>query len=281
SSVSHYYSQPGTYTVTLKVQSSTYCYQIIQKVITVHANLSAAFSYSSPPFCVGQEISFTDNSIGSPAQWNWSFGDGGTSTVQDPTHAYSSQGIYHVNVSVADSFCGAGSDSAILNVYGLPNPQLRSDTVLCTGETQLLDANTEGASFLWSTGDTTSSITFVMPDTDALVWVKVFNNGCSGYDSAFFKNHCVMLIPSAFSPNGDGKNDFFRPLGSSIQDFDFIIYNRWGEKVFSKNSGDIHDGWDGTLNGTPQPVGVYVYYLSGKFINGETFTLKGSVTLVR
>jgi len=277
----HLYSGPGDYTVSLTIKLSPTCFATTTQQISVHPNIQVSVSFPSPPYCVGQELSFTDHSIGNPAQWNWIFGDGGTSDVQNPTHIYSSEGTYHIYVSITDSFCGSGGDSAVFDVYSVPNPQLRSDTVLCGGEIQLLDANAVGTSYLWSTGETASSITFVMPDTDATVWVKVDNNGCSGYDSVFFKNHCVMLLPSAFSPNGDGKNDFFRPLGSTIQDFDFIIFNRWGEQVFSKNSGDIHDGWDGTFDGKPQPVGVYVYYLTGKFISGETFSLHGSVTLIR
>jgi hypothetical protein len=51
--------------------------------------------------------------------------------------------------------------------------------------------------------------------------------------------------------------------------------------VFRKNSGDIHDGWDGTFNGEAQPVGVYIYTLRGEFISGQTFELRGNLTLVR
>jgi gliding motility-associated-like protein len=277
----HLYGGPGDYTVTLVIQLSPTCFDSSSQNVSVHPNIIVNADVTPPPYCVGAEIQFTDNSIGNPGQWNWSFGDGATSNVQDPSHAYQSEGSYHVYVSMTDQFCGAGADSFNLNLFNVPVPSLRDDTVLCSGEVQLLSANATGTSYLWSTGETTADITYTMQPGDNTVWVKVDNNGCAGYDSVFFKNHCVMLLPTAFSPNDDGKNDWFRPLGSSVQTFDFIVYNRWGQQVFSKSSGDIHDGWDGTLNGEPQPIGVYVYYLAGTFISGENFTLKGNFTLVR
>jgi gliding motility-associated-like protein len=277
----HLYAVPGDYQVTLTIQLSPTCTDVFMQTVSVHPNIMVETAVSSPPYCVGESVDFTDLSIGNPAQWNWSFGDGGTSELQNPAHVYSSQGTYKVYVVIADEFCGAGADSFTLDVFAVPDPKLREDTMLCGGEIQLLSANAEGSSYLWSTGETTPDITFVMPNEDVTVWVKVDNNGCSGYDSVFFKNHCVIVVPTAFSPNDDGKNDRIRPLGSTVNEFDFIMYNRWGEEVFRQNSGDIHEGWDGKLKGEPQPVGVYVYYLSGRFISGEAFTLKGNVTLVR
>lgn len=280
-SPSHIYPATGDYNVTLVIQLSPACFDTAQQSVSIHPNIVVDASVSSPPYCVGQSIDFTDLSTGNPANWNWSFGDGATSDVQNPSHVYSSEGVYKVYVNIADQFCGSGADSFVLDLYAIPDPKLREDTVLCGGEIQLLTSNADGTSYTWSTGETTPDITYVMPNEDATVWVKVDNNGCAGYDSVFFKNHCVIVVPTAFSPNEDGKNDIIRPLGSTVNDFDFIIYNRWGEEVFRKNSGDIHEGWNGKLDGDPQPVGVYVYYLTGHFISGETFTLKGNVTLVR
>ncbi len=87
-------------------------------------------------------------------------------------------------------------------------------------------------------------------------------------------------IPSAFTPNGDGLNDVFRPIGLKYQRLvDFRIFNRWGEVVFS--TANAKDGWDGTWNGTPQDGGVYLYHVIVAKPDGTNKIYKGDVTLIR
>jgi len=167
-------------------------------------------------------------------------------------------------------------------VYSIPSPKLHEDTSLCEGATLFLAANDTGDAYLWSTGETTSTINFVMPpDSVVYVWVSVGNHGCKGFDTLVLRNRCVIIFPAAFSPNGDGKNDLFHPLAANVTDYDFIVLNRWGQVVYSDNSGDIARGWDGKLNGQEQPIGVYIYYISGHFISGKPFIRQGNVTVVR
>jgi gliding motility-associated-like protein len=90
---------------------------------------------------------------------------------------------------------------------------------------------------------------------------------------------CKALFPSAFSPNGDGRNDHFYPIFSGFHRFhDFVITNRWGQPVFESTNSDGQ--WDGTYNGEPQDMGVYYYYLRYD-CGGNTLISKGDVTLVR
>lgn len=90
-------------------------------------------------------------------------------------------------------------------------------------------------------------------------------------------------MPNAFTPNGDGINDFFSPRNIFTEDhteYLFIIYNRWGQKVFVSSS--ISDvGWDGTFLNTPSPTGVYVYFIRYVSIEGEIFESRGPFTLLR
>ena len=88
-----------------------------------------------------------------------------------------------------------------------------------------------------------------------------------------------VLVPNAFSPNGDGVNDVFKAQGNNIASLKLIVYNRWGQVVFEGN--DLHTGWDGTLKGQPQPISVYVYYLTAAFEDGKTHTEQGNITLIR
>ncbi|WP_212001227.1 gliding motility-associated C-terminal domain-containing protein [Chitinophaga sp. HK235] len=88
-----------------------------------------------------------------------------------------------------------------------------------------------------------------------------------------------IFIPNLFSPNGDGMNDVLFVYGTAVAQLEFRVYNQWGQLVFS--SKDLHQGWDGTMNGQNQPVGVYVYIVKATMQDGSVVTKKGNVTLMR
>ena len=105
--------------------------------------------------------------------------------------------------------------------------------------------------------------------------------GCTGIDSVYFnaESCCLVSLPTAFSPNGDGHNDYFHPLFKGEHQFDvFKIQNRWGQTVYESINNE--GKWDGTWGGVPQDIGVYFYYL--KYHCGNNIIEKrGDVTLVR
>ena len=88
-----------------------------------------------------------------------------------------------------------------------------------------------------------------------------------------------IFIPNVFSPNSDGNNDVLYVRSNHIEELTFIVYNRWGEKVFE--SKDISYGWDGRYKGEKLNPAVFVYYVEGTFSDGVPFSKKGNVTLVR
>lgn len=87
-----------------------------------------------------------------------------------------------------------------------------------------------------------------------------------------------VFFPNAFTPNGDGKNDEFKPVSNNIVFKAFIIYDRWGTEVFNNNTGLW--GWDGKLKGVELPSAVYYYYFKYS-IKGKEEIKKGDVTLLR
>jgi gliding motility-associated-like protein len=105
--------------------------------------------------------------------------------------------------------------------------------------------------------------------------------GCPQQDSVHIKViQQDVVLPNAFSPNGDGNNDIFRVTARKfINVQEFKIFNRWGNEIFS--TGDIRKGWDGTYKGIAQDPGVYQYLVRVAYPNGKTQFLKGDVTLVR
>ena len=81
------------------------------------------------------------------------------------------------------------------------------------------------------------------------------------------------------TPNGDDVNDVFRLSGFHVQTYNLKIYSRWGMVLYETNN--IEDGWDGNYRGQPVREGVYIYVAKGVGFNGQTFVLRGSVTLLR
>ncbi|HWY98282.1 MAG TPA: gliding motility-associated C-terminal domain-containing protein, partial [Bacteroidia bacterium] len=86
-------------------------------------------------------------------------------------------------------------------------------------------------------------------------------------------------VPSAFTPNGDGNNDILYVRGGPFSLFDFRVFNEWGNEIF--HSVVQSNGWDGKINGAPQPEGSYVWTLAGTTVDGKSIKMTGDVTLLR
>ena len=107
--------------------------------------------------------------------------------------------------------------------------------------------------------------------------------GCYGEDAItvrVFKTGPDIFVPTAFTPNGDGRNDVLRPIPVGIKQLNFFrIYNRWGQLVFSTS--EMGKGWDGTVSGQPQSTANFVFIVEGIDYTGKTILKKGNVTLIR
>ncbi len=163
--------------------------------------------------------------------------------------------------------------------------QLGDEYLICDRERELvkLDAGEGFQNYRWlPTGDTTQWIEV----SDLGSYFVIVNDfrGCKGEDSTTVKRRCPVRVffPNAFTPNGDGLNDFFDPVGTDVFAFEMTIYNRWGEQIF--NTTDLGKKWNGKVNGESAQDGVYFYmatysgYQNKRFI---TTSEKGMVTLIR
>lgn len=146
--------------------------------------------------------------------------------------------------------------------------------------------------YSWTPGTGLSSTTILNPVANLSAWagtsityiVRATNAaGCYGEDNVkvtVFKTAPDIFVPSAFTPNSDGRNDVMRPVCVGISQLNYFrIYNRWGQLVFSTS--EIGKGWDGTIGGTPQPTSSYVYIAQGVDYTGKTVFKKGNITLIR
>jgi len=93
-------------------------------------------------------------------------------------------------------------------------------------------------------------------------------------------NNCFIAVPTAFTPNGDGSNDYLYPLNAyKATNLSFRVYNRNGQLVFETK--DWTRKWNGTIKGNPQPVGAYVWMLDYTDAAGKKVSLKGTTALIR
>ncbi|SRR5579871_985613 len=214
----------------------------------------------------------TYNWIADPAQRNDQ-----NQTGQSTYYVYN-PGLYKVIAAVGncvytDSIRVGINDSLVLNIG--------RDTSLCIGEEFILHVQTNANSFTWQDG--TSA--FDYPITNAGVYSVIGQNGC-GTDTASVKidyRHCEceLTLPNAFTPNGDGLNETFRPLHPcDMSDYNLKIFNRYGQLIFE--SANPAQGWDGTYKGAKAVDGTYVWMSSYvNTNNNQHMNKKGTLVLVR
>jgi len=195
-----------------------------------------------------------------------------------PTITTSAPGIFWVKVT-NDKNCSATDTFIIKKVNPLPSGFLPGNQELCAGAA--LPINVPGyTNYTWSTGENTAGITIRNPGKLTLQ-VKDINN-CVGADSLLIlqKANCLpVAIPNSFTPNNDGQNDIFKPIFNlEIVDFNMVIFNRWGQKVFeSKN---ITSGWNGRVASAMAEQGIYIYLIRYKNFQEQWSQHKGTITLI-
>ena len=202
--------------------------------------------------------------------------DGSTNTEFTVTDA----GLY--NVSVTDNNeCSAKDTIRISTILPAPSGFLKPyDSICGYGSLQLYSLyNYEH--YKWNTGETAPSISITNP---GVYWLQVIDkNRCIGSDSMIiYPKECLkgFHIPNAFTPNNDQLNDTFKPyIGGAIKNFQFTVYNRWGQTVFSTNN--IDKAWDGTVKGVMQNTGVFMWTCTYQTEGNEKNVEKGTVLLIR
>lgn len=166
----------------------------------------------------------------------------------------------------------------------VPVISLGSNMAVCQNTVFTKSVSYPNASYTWNTGSTDSIITI---NQQGIYWVEALYNQCTFRDSIevkYLNCDCQTIVPNAFSPNGDGINDGFKPImqcsSSNLVNYSLSIFNRNGQQVFeTKNP---QEEWKGTYNGKPVPIGTY-YYIINYYNNGlqkpERFA--GSITILR
>ena len=178
-------------------------------------------------------------------------------------------------------------DSSVVNVdiLDIPEAKIISDfDTLCRGGTVSLTAK-GGMKYIWQNGSKSSSQTYT-PQKPIRFYVKAINekSGTECFDTTsyyIYVENCAVYVPTAFTPNGDGLNDFFGAKGivSNNANFQMMIYNRYGRVVFQTT--DLYDHWDGFNNGQPAMEGVYTWLIIVHEATIKPYEIVGTVSLLR
>jgi gliding motility-associated-like protein len=296
----HSYSAPGTYSIQLIVESTTGCFDTVVKTATVFPKPNADFNFTS--VCSGTQITVNFNDLSTIAfpdtltTWLWDYGGAGGSTQQNPSQVFIGTGNYAISLTVATNNGCTDTVQYALNIPTRPSAGFYYNTTngFSVGAVvNFIDSSSNAVFYQWDFGDlsaTTSSTspthTYFSNGSFLITEIVSDSLGCSDTAKATIiisnvSTEITTLIPNAISPNGDGKNDFWKLSFINILYPDAIVevYNKWGQKVFSDNEGYVVP-WDGTYKGEQLPAGSYFYIIN---LNspGEPTPYTGSILLVR
>jgi len=259
----------GIYTVTGTMANQCKSYDTL-KVVNVWPLPKVSLNHNNE-LCNGETRILN---AGNFATYQWQ--DGSTHALYPAT----GKGTYYVTVT-DNNHCQASDTVHITTIRPLPANFLPADTAICSYWKIQLKPLQSYSDYLWSNNASTSSITISQP---GIYWLQVTDgHSCTGVDTILVQPKTCLIgfkIPNAFSPNHDGYNDTFKPIiGAIVMEYQFTVYNRWGQVVFSTNN--LYQGWDGTMGGTPQNSNVFVWSCKYKTDTGIENVEKGTVLLIR
>ncbi len=292
---SYVFTKAGKYTIKLTVSSDQNCENTIEKTIEIEDVPKVDFITDKVEGCFPEVVNFTNNSI-SPTntKYKWDFGDGSKDVTISPFHKYLSMDTFTVKCYATTTLGCKDSliKSNLITIFPVPTAKfaVKTTTSLIPNLKIAFDNQSSYANeFLWEFGDNMS--TALVSPQHAFIEEKAASyqvcltayssKACSSKvcDSIKINYSTQLAVPSAFSPNGDNMNDEFKILGGPITKLDLKIFNEWGNLIFSSNS--QNDGWDGTYNGTQQPVGAYNYAFIATTIDGKEISKNGIINLTR
>jgi len=244
-----------------------------------------AVASADTTLCRGQSYQLAASG-GSTFRWTPSVGLS-NAEIPNPVAAPASDQLYRIVVT--DSNGCSAEDTVAITVRPYPAFTASATTPVCKGSQVMLTAG-GGENYSWMPADLVehpaASNTMALPQKNVTFQVRITESSC-GYDTTISLPVAVhdnpsantYALPNAFTPNGDGKNDCFGiGLWNEVQVEQFSIYNRWGEAVFQTKS--TKACWDGTVNGTPQPSGTYMYIIRALTHCGPV-QRRGMITLIR
>lgn len=296
----HQYTSPGIYSITLSVQTASGCvdtFRIVDAVKVVESPLVRIGGDSS--ICVNDSLLHSgifirpDTSI---VQWNWTFPNGNTSSLQYPEiQQYTQEGNFVVTAIATNSSGCRDTATKSIVVHPLPTVNMPPSITMQAGFPVTLSPvySPNVIDWVWSPPATLSCFTCPQPvaspkfTTNYEVAV-MDSNGCKNVGRIQVIVICEnanVFIPNTFSPNGDGSNDVFYVRGKGLERVKSLrIFNRWGEVVFERQQFPVNDpsyGWDGRYKGNKPVPDVYIYQVEVFCENSQLIRFEGNVALIQ
>lgn len=258
--------------------------------------VNADFTYQLLYGCKSDTIHFSHDGANSVNQWSWNFDKVGSSTLQNPTVIFTTFGSKQIKLTVSNGVCKDSIvstillDNELIAAFGYPD-------ILCPEDKAVFTDSSIGKimSWKWDFGNgNTSALQHPLPESYPLVTTgrsKIYSirliveDIIHCFDTAVHQmkvvNSCYITVPNAFTPNGDGKNDYLYPLNAwKASNLEFYIYNRYGQVVF--HTTNWTNKWDGRINGQLQSSGVFVWSLRYTLVDtGEKVFKRGTTVLIR
>lgn len=277
---------PQTTTIIAAITDSSGC-PAVYDTINVEVNPKVMTSFLPDIFqgCEPLEVNFTDMSAPNIVSWQWYFGDGDSSNVQNPSHIYS-DGVFTTKL-IATNAGGCFKELTVSNLihcWPVPQADFYLDPAVTTIENptiNFINTSLGGNNWLWKLGDgttaNTENVSHTYPgDGEYTVWLIVTTDkGC--IDSTIYLANVIVdeiIVPNVITPNGDGVNDkFVIENVDKLESSQLRIYNRWGKLIFSSNN--YNNEWDG--QGAAD--GVYYWQIDYKTYFREA-TEKGTLTII-
>jgi gliding motility-associated-like protein len=289
--VTHTYAQAGHYDVKMVVSSNTICADSVTFPIVIYQNAIADFLVK--PTCINLPVEFTNmtaDTMNSPIHYSWDLGNGQTTLVRSPaTQVFSIAGNYKVTLSVYTDQCPTPINT-LTRTLAIEQPK-RAQTYpvkfAVVNYPLELEARAIGESAVWSPGTWLNTRETFKPifngEVEQLYTVEIKTaSGCVTVDTQMVKTvkQSDVYVPTAFTPNGDGLNDYLRPIFMGIKEMRYFrVYNRWGQLLYERKT-EI-PGWDGKVAGTAQGSQVVVWMVEAVGLDNRIITKKGTTTLVR
>jgi len=283
----------GTYPVTLTV-SENGCTETYTANVNVYPKPIANYGLASETACNLQPVQFIDSSTTTtPLIYEWFFGDGGTSNEQNPLHTYPALSTYNTSLIITNAH-------GCKDTFNLPSPLTIHPSptaafIVNPNDTSIfypnvtafdLSSNAVECELHWGDGGSSNNCDtthrYTTPGTYNIMQIVTNIHGCkdTAYAEVIIRPEFLFWIPNAFTPNNNGLNDVFKPVILGVHNYEFLIFDRWGELIFKTNN--IEEGWNGYYKNKLCTNDVFVYKINFRDdVQHVDYQYIGRVTLVR
>ena len=294
----------GTYRLTLKagLDGTTLMDEcgVVIPIQSLNFNVvdtvNADFTNTATLGCLENNYLFAHNGAHGVNSWNWNFNNTVTATTQSYNITFPSLSNNTITLIVSNGICTDTSTRNLVLNNRVKASFTIADSLICPEDTVKINNTSTGLIDIWkwsmgsvytSTVKDPAPFLFPFANREMVYTIKLLATniqmGCTDSVEKQIRvlDFCLIEVPTGFTPNGDGLNDYFQPHNAlKANNYQFKVYNRWGQLVYQTRNWE--DKWDGRVNGAMQTTGVYVWMLS--YTNrdtGKPIFRKGTVTLIR